>query len=100
MLIPRAGGGGSFGEDSSPDDLDPKCSHEFGIVNEKGEETRYPTERLVAYIKQLENQGALPNLILGSCYSGRAKRFLKGLKKTCSFTLSTGAAVGWKFATC
>lgn len=78
-----------------PDDMSKDCAHEFSILNEEGEEIRYPTEQLVGYIRQLEEKGALPNLILSSCHSGRVKRFVKPLKNTCTFTLSAGDSGGY-----
>lgn len=73
------------------------CNHTFTIYDNDGNQVSFPSEKLFEHIKDLENKGALPNIILSSCHSGRAKPMLEkyGLKKTCAFFQTAGNAVGY-----
>ena len=78
-------------------DFNTGCNHTFTIYDNEGNQVVFPTEKLFEHIKDLEDKGALPNIIISSCNSGRAKPMLEkyGLKKTCAFFQTAGNAVGY-----
>ena len=78
-------------------DFNSGCHHTFTIYDDSGKPVQFSSDKLFEHIKDLEDKGAVPNIVLSSCNSGRAKGMLKkyGLKKTCAFFQTAGNAVGY-----
>ncbi len=71
------------------------CSHVFMIATADGKTENLDSRILIEAIKKLEAKGALPNLVLGSCYSGAIAPYLKDLKNSCVTMLASDSAVGY-----
>jgi len=86
---------GEVGEFIS-DDTQSGCNHSFIVFSKDGNFNEYPSEKIFAKLKELENLGAFPTLVLASCHSGRAKALIKkyNLKKTCIFFQTSGDSPG------
>lgn len=77
-------------------DLGFQCQHTFTVFNSKGKEIQYPSEKILRYLKRLEDKGALPTIVFSSCHSGRAKAQFKrlGLTNTCAYFQNAGNELG------
>lgn len=71
------------------------CHHEIDIEDENGKYIKYNTDKLLGYVKELEERGAFTNVVLDSCFSGRTKNKAQGLKNSCVLTLSSGDSPGY-----
>lgn len=78
-------------------DTGSQCKHTFTIFDQNGKEIQYPSDKMIKYLKRLEDKGALPSIILNSCHSGRAKSQLKnsGLVNTCAYFQTAGNELGY-----
>lgn len=78
-------------------DIGSGCNHTFTIFNDKGDKIQYSTDSIFRYLKQLEDKGALPNIVLSSCHAGRAKNLMSkyNLQKTCAFFQTAGNSEGY-----
>jgi|GEM_PF-6246403 len=78
-------------------DIGSGCQHTFTVFDKNGIETQYPSEKILYYVKRLEEKGAQANVIFSSCHSGRAKDAFKklDLKNSCAFFQSAGNELGY-----
>lgn len=78
-------------------DVGSGCQHTFTVFDKNGNEAQYPSEKILQYVKRLEDKGAQPNIIFSSCHSGRAKDDFKklGLKNSCAFFQTAGNELGY-----
>ncbi|MFN7454629.1 MAG: hypothetical protein ACK5RO_08210 [Pseudobdellovibrionaceae bacterium] len=78
-------------------DAGSQCQHTFTVFDSAGREIQYPSEKVLRYVKKLEDKGALPSIVLGSCHSGRAKAQFKnlGLTNTCAYFQTAGNELGY-----
>ena len=79
-------------------DIGSKCKHTFGIFDTHGKATQYSSDRILQFLKQLEDKGAASNIVFNSCHSGRAKAEFKslGLKNTCAYFQTAGNETGFE----
>lgn len=78
-------------------DVGSSCQHSFSVFDKNGQEIQYPSEKILQFVKRLENKGAKPNVVFSSCHSGRAKDAFKKseLKNSCVFFQSSGNELGY-----
>jgi len=78
-------------------DTGSQCKHTFTVFDSDGRETQYPSEKILGYLKKLEDKGALPSVVFQSCHSGRAKAQFKslGLTNTCAYFQTAGNELGY-----
>ncbi len=78
-------------------DIGSQCKHTFTVFDSEGREIQYPSEKMLRYLKRLEDKGALPSIVLDSCHSGRAKAQFKslGLTNTCAYFQTAGNELGF-----
>lgn len=78
-------------------DAGSQCKHTFTVFDDQGREVQYPSEKMLRYLKRLEDKGALPSVVFNSCHSGRVKAQFKkmGLTNTCAFFQTAGNELGY-----
>ncbi len=78
-------------------DLSSGCKHTFTVFDKDGYEAQYASDKILQYVKRLEEKGAQTNIVFSSCHSGRAKDEFKklNLKNSCAFFQTAGNELGY-----